>query len=342
MNPKTDPTLADVAQAANVSIATVSRVLHGENNVTPDLRQRVMSAVEALDYHPQRVHKKAASTSVAVLTEAIQDVFFANVIAGVAEECQDLGLLTQVIVTGEDPERKAEALRRVEREDWAGVIAAGCYLPPEEWAAFSAGCRAPLVTMNTLVEREGIACLKVNFAGATFQAIQYLLDLGHTHVAYLGDYANEFSAAEFHGVEQALAARGYAYPAEWRFSVPHTAEGASQGVSQVLRIPPEQRPTAVMTFDDEFAVFVINALRYYQVRIPEEISVVGFDNLPMSAFTNPPLTTIDIPKRRVGRELVRLLARLLEGCERPGNTIIDGTLVVRGSTGPAPSRRASQ
>jgi DNA-binding LacI/PurR family transcriptional regulator len=342
MNNKSESTLADVALAANVSVATASRVLHGEENVTTDLRRRVMSAVESLDYRPQRVHKKAASASVAVLTEAIQDAFFANVIAGIAEETESLGYITQVIVTSVRTERKAEVLRKIAREPWAGVIAAGCYQPPQEWLRFSEECRAPLVTMNTLVEAEGIACLKVNFEGAAFQAIQYLLDLGHTRVAYLGDYANEFSAAEFHGVEQALTARGYTYPEEWRFSVPHTAEGASQGVSQILRIAPEQRPTAVMTFDDEFAVFVINALRYYKVRIPEDISVVGFDNLPMSAFTNPALTTVDIPKRRVGRELVRLFTRLLEGgAERPGHTIVDGTLVVRGSTGPAPSRRVS-
>jgi DNA-binding LacI/PurR family transcriptional regulator len=264
------------------------------------------------------------------------------VIAGIEEEAQNQGLYISVIPTTSRPERKKEVIRQVVQQPWAGIIAGGCYLTQEEWIQLYEETKLPIVVMNTLVDHPRIASIKVDFERAAFQAIQHLLDMGHTRIVYLGDYANEFSAAEFRGVEQALTERGYTYPVDCHFSVAHTPEGASQGVSQIVRMPPESRPTAIMTFDDEFAINVINALRYYKLRIPEDISVVGFDNIQMSAFTYPALTTIDVPKRRIGRQMVLLLKKLLEnGCVSVGYTIVSAALLVRDSTGPVPTRSNS-
>jgi DNA-binding LacI/PurR family transcriptional regulator len=166
-----------------------------------------------------------------------------------------------------------------------------------------------------------------------------LLDLNHTRIAYLGDLENNFSAQEFASIEKALAKRGLSYPDEYRLSIPHNAEGASLGISRMMMLPPEKRPTAYLTFDDEMAIHVLNLLHYYGQRIPEDVSVVGFDNIPMAAHTYPPLTTIDVPKRRVGRQMVLLIEKLIENEVEGslGHTIVDASLVVRGSTGPCPS-----
>jgi DNA-binding LacI/PurR family transcriptional regulator len=140
-------------------------------------------------------------------------------------------------------------------------------------------------------------------------------------------------------VEVALNQHGSKYPDEYRISVPHTPEGAFQAINRIIDLPLESRPTAILTFDDEFAVHILNALHYYHVKVPEDISVIGFDNIPMAAHTYPPLTTIDLPKYRIGRQLVTLLQQLIEnnGEGLIGQVTIDGSLLVRKSTGPAPN-----
>ena len=171
--------------------------------------------------------------------------------------------------------------------------------------------------------------LLVDFGTAASQATQHLLDLGHSRIVYLGDYDNHLSAAEFRGIVSTLARRGIAYPDSYRISIPNTVEGVSQGVSRIMALPAEARPTAIFAFDDEVAIDVLNALRYYDARVPEDISVVGFDNIPMAAHTFPPLTTLDVPKRRAGRQMVLLLEDLHKNQQHKfGTTIIEATLVI--------------
>jgi len=331
------PTILDVARLAGVSTASVSRVLNESGTCTEELQVRVIAAVKQLGYQPRpRRSKPSREGWLAVLVTDVVSPFFAQIVAGIQEQADEQGFFTAVINTSDKHSRQLRVLQKLKEQPLVGILAAGVYLEPQEWIDCYNSVKTPLVVLNTCVNHPKIACILVNFEAAAYQMTQHLLDLGHTRIAYLGDSEVEFSAAELRGVMKALGERGIEYPKEYWYSVPHTPEGASQGISRMMMLPVEKRPTAVFAFDDELAIQVLNSLRYYGLRVPQDISVVGFDNIPMAAHTYPALTTIDVPKRRVGRQMVLLLQTLQQyQGEGLGYTIVDGSLIVRSSTGPA-------
>jgi DNA-binding LacI/PurR family transcriptional regulator len=334
------PTIRDVARLAGVSTASVSRVLNKKEPITGDMHERVLSAIQQLGYKPQRNRTKPAPPSpwLVVLVEKIYDPFFLQVITGVEEQAEDEGFCMAILPTSDKSSRQSDLLEQIKYQQVIGIIAAGLYLSPEEWLALEEETGVPIVVMNTPVQHPRIATVLVDFETAAFQATQYLLSLNHTRIAFIGSYDYEFAAMELRGVKRALQARGLEYPESFRFSVSHTPEGASQAVSKMMLLPKEKRPTALFAFDDQLAINILNSLRYQGLSVPGEISVMGFDNIPMSAHSNPPLTTVDVPKVRIGRLLVKLINDLnnKEG-ESLGATIVEGSLIVRGSTAPAPS-----
>lgn len=334
---KSKITIAEVAHAAGVSTATVSRVLSGAGGITDELKGRVLVQVERLGYTLKEKHaRRARPGMLAILTRDVVDAFFTQVIAGILDQTGDQDFLTTVICTGDSHPRQMAIIKQLGQYGLVGIIAAGVYLQAEEWIEIQQSLNAPVVVMNTLVNHPKIASIAVDFEGAARRAVQYLLDLGHTRIAYLGNYEYEFSAAELNGVKTALAQAGMPYPEEYRFSVPHTPEGASQGISRMMMLPSARRPTAILAFDDELAIHTLSSLRYYGLRVPEDMSLVGFDNIPMAAHTYPPLTTVDVPKYRIGRQAVLLLNKLLDNeGDGLGYTVINCSLLVRGSTGPA-------
>jgi DNA-binding LacI/PurR family transcriptional regulator len=339
MDKKADIKIVDIAREANVSTATVCRVLNDKNNVSDDVRTTVQNIINKYNYKPQRVHKKTTQKPlIIVTTERHITAFYAQVLSAIQEQAEEHGYLMYIFPMPQDPEKQQDVFRYLQQQQpCAGMISAGFYLSPENWVRVQEQLRLPTVIMNTQVSHPNIACLRVNFQSAITNAMRHLVDLGHERIAYLGDMNDQFSQDELAGVERAMKERGWTYPEEYRFSVALTPEGASQGVSRIMMLPEELRPTAIIAFDDDFAINILNALRYYQLRVPEDISVIGFDNIPISARTYPSLTTVDVPKYRIGQQLVELLMQLIDNrqAEPIGNIFVDGTLVVRASTGPA-------
>ena len=331
-------TITDVARAVGVSIASVSRALNNSKSVTEDLHARVMAAVEATGYRPQRSHRHSLKAPwLAILVADIVQQFHLQVIGGIQEQAETEGYLPVIIQVTGGSEQLSGILRQMRGIRLAGIIVVGLDLPAEAWIRLWNEAQEAIVVLNTAVSHPKIASIRVDFESATAQTTQHLLDLGHTRIIYLGDYDNFISAAELRGIENTLRHRGIAYPDAYRISIPDTPEGVSQGISRIMALPVAERPTAILAFDDEVAIDVLNMLRYYELRVPEDISVVGFDNIPMAAHTYPPLTTLDVPKRRAGRQMVLLLDDLHKNHQhRFGTTIIEATLVVRRSTGPAP------
>jgi DNA-binding LacI/PurR family transcriptional regulator len=332
------PTITDVAQAAGVSVATVSRVLSGRNVVSDELTERVMAAVHKTDYSPLR-HRSSSVPEpwVAVLIRDVIHQFYIQVLGGIQEQTEARGYFTTILRITEDVDQIRSILRQMRSIRLAGVLALGMEFSSAEWIRLYEFTRLPFVVLNTDVGHPKIASILVSFEQASAQAARHLIDLGHTRIAYLGDHEARISSLEFRGIKSALAERGLPYLKEYDFSTPRTREGASQGVSRLMGLPSDRRPTAICAFDDEVAMDVLNVLRYYDVRVPEDMSVVGFDDIPMAAHTSPPLTTLDVPKRRIGRQMVLLLDELARN-ERSGveRIIVEVSLLVRRSTGPAP------
>jgi len=336
-NKKAAATISDIAKLAEVSVATVCRVLNEKNNVAEKLRLRVINAIEVLDYKPQRIHNKIEPWFV-ILTDSTINAFTALVLSAINSQAVEKGFVPFIVQLPQNERKRTEVLNKIQKQNWSGMISCGFYQSDEAWIKLQETMKLPMVLLNSKASHRNIACIRVNFQGAISDAIHHLTNLGHRHIAFLGDLSDQFCYDEMLGVESALAKLGYTYPDEYRISVSLTAEGASQGISQLMFLPEGQRPTAIISFDDEFSVHILNALHYHELSIPEDISIVGFDNIPIAAQTHPPLTTIDVPKYRIGQQLVDLMLQLIENkpSEPIGYIVINGSLIVRGSTGLAP------
>jgi DNA-binding LacI/PurR family transcriptional regulator len=338
---KAQPSLVDVARKAGVSPSTVSRVLNSTVPVSESVRNQVLHASEALGYHhiPHRSAKARPISSIALLIPDILNPFFAEIVRGVLDEGAD-EYLPLLLDTAEDVQREKQYFRLLVTQPICGVIVGGSRIALEELAAAISHQKTPMVVLNRPVRHPHVACIMVDFQLATYRAACHLLNLNHTRIAYLtGPIRSEASQARWRGVESALAEAGLPLrPELCPVSFP-SVDGGFQAMSALLALPAAERPTAVVAYNDLMALGALHAIRAYRLHVPEDISVIGIDDISIAAHTNPPLTTIAQPKYRMGRVAMQTLRRMIQGQPPPeeGYTLMESPLIVRESTGPAPA-----
>jgi LacI family transcriptional regulator len=337
---KTRPSLVDVAQQAGVSPATVSRVLNGTAPVSDDVRTRVLNATARLHYeHVPRSTKTSLSNAVALLIPDVLNPFFAEIVRGVQDESAD-EFMPLLLDTAEDTQREQQYFHLLTTLPICGVIVCGSRIAAEDLVTAVSGQKTPIVVINRSIRHPNVASLVVDFQSATYRAVGHLLNLNHTRIAYLaGPGSSEPSVARRRGVETALAeAHLQLRPELCPTSFP-SVDGGFQAMSAVLALSAAERPTAVIAYNDMMALGALHAIRAHRLRVPEDISVIGIDDIAMAAHTNPPLTTIAQPKYRMGRMALKTLRRMIQGQPPPeeGYTLMESPLIVRESTALAPT-----
>jgi DNA-binding LacI/PurR family transcriptional regulator len=269
----------------------------------------------------------------------ILNPFFAEMTRGVQDEAGAGGPIPVLLDTMEDPQREEQLLRTLSRQRVGGVIACGPRLGTEQLLAIHRRYRVPLVVVNRSVRHPEIPCVIVDFENATYRATRHLLDLHHTRIAFIaGPIASEAAQSRRRGVETALAESGLELRADWSVSSLPDVNGGFLAMSSLLALPTPDRPTAVIVYNDIMALGALHAARAQRLRVPEDVSVIGFDDIAMAAHADPPLTTLAQPKYRMGRLAMQLLRRIIQGQPSPGEgyTLMESPLIVRESTGPAP------
>lgn len=335
------PNLAEVARQAGVSPSTVSRVLNNTVPVSEDVRKQVLRASAELGYRhvPHRSVKAPQINSIALLIPDILNPFFAEIVRGVQDESAD-EYLPLLLDTAEDVQREKQYFRLLTTQSVCGVIVGGSRIASEELAAAISHQKIPMVVLNRPVRHPHVACIMVDFQVATYRATCHLLSLNHTRISYLaGPVQSEASQARRRGVESALDEAGLPFrPELCPVSFP-SVDGGFQAMSALLTLPASERPTAVVAYNDLMALGALHAIRVHHLRVPEDISVIGIDDIAMAAHTNPPLTTIAQPKYRMGRVAMQTLRRMIQGQPPPeeGYILMESPLIVRESTGPAPA-----
>ncbi|MFJ3906860.1 LacI family DNA-binding transcriptional regulator [Streptomyces sp. NPDC090025] len=339
-------TLADVAARAQVSPATVSRVLNGNYPVAAATRERVIQAVEELDYVPNGpASSLAAATSdlVGILVNDIADPFF-GIMAGATQGAMGEGgtgrgeKLAVVCNTGGSPERELMYLTLLQRQRAAAVVLTGGSLEdPEHLAAVTAklarlteaGTRVVLCGRPPL---PGAAAATLAFDNRTGGRLltEHLLALGHRRIGYVAGPENRTTTRHrLEGHRAALAAAGVA-----EGPTTHGGYDRAAGLvaaNELLRMDPEL--TAVVAANDTVALGVCAALRERGLSIPGDVSVAGFDDLPCAVDAVPALTTVRLPLHEAGARAGRL-ALGTEAAPPDGLATIPAELVVRGSTAP--------
>ncbi|MEV8503630.1 LacI family DNA-binding transcriptional regulator [Actinoplanes sp. NPDC051475] len=332
-------TVRDVAAAAGVSIATVSRVLNGRGNVAPETRELVERTLERIAGRGPRPRGavRPPTGPVFVRCPYLLTDYFGVIVSSIAETLDRHGRAV-VLNAGEAAQQTPVLARLPQRAGPAGAVLILPPEPAEELAALRAR-RFPFVVVDPRVPppRDTLAVSAAHAAGAR-SLTAHLTGLGHRRIGVVAG-PDEWLAsdARLAGHAAALADAGVLAAPELVRHVEPTVAWGRRAAGELLDLP--DPPTAVIGFNDKAAVGALQAAAERGLRVPADLSVAGFDDIDLSRATSPPLTTVRQPLAELGRMAVSLLIRVLEGHDVEALHVELATdLVVRGSTGVAPAR----
>lgn len=328
--------LEQVARRAKVSTATVSRVLNNASVVKNSTRARVMRAIEELKYHPNLHARNLAggkSNTIGVIVSNMENPFFFDIYKTVESDAHSHGFEVVVANTDYRSEQLVSSIRLMIGRRVAGLAAIVSEMEPALIEELTES-RIPVVFYDVGVSRKNVANIRVNYRRGVEKVIDYLHSLGHRRLGFVGHHAvlepiNERlktvieAAARFPSLEVRTAADT------------DTLEGGRQAARALLGTG--YRPTALICVNDIMAVGALRELRERGIRVPQDMSVTGFDNVKLSEFCYPALTTVHIPRDRIGHIIFERLAPRPEKPEAPAEheIVIDPEFMLRDSTGPA-------
>jgi LacI family repressor for deo operon, udp, cdd, tsx, nupC, and nupG len=328
----------EVAKRAGVSTATVSRVLSRPDVVSPATRRKVIEAVERLGYTPNSAAKNLRTHRTGKLLVTVPDIsnpFFSLILRGIEDTAQREGYSVLLGDTQHDEKREEGYAAMLKRKEADGLIFLGHRLPKEAARlvhAMAPRC-APVVNGCEFNPRLGIPSVHIDNAKAASEAMDHLFRLGHRRIGIVtGPLVSPLSRDRLRGATLRAKKEGATRDLivmNGDFSI---ESGAAAGERMLVR---RERPTAIFCFNDEMAIGVIQVARRRSLRVPEQLSVIGFDDIRFASYTEPPLTTIAQPMRAIGEGTVRLLVEILSGdVAMPESVTLPHTLTVRSSTAP--------
>jgi LacI family transcriptional regulator len=329
-------TIADVAAEAGVSIATVSKVINGRYGVAAATLQRVQSVIDQLGYESSLVARSLRSQRTNVIGILVADIepFSAELLkgAGAAIRARDYEL---IVYSGSGHGKDNSGWERRYVSRLGGTLTDGLILVTPTVVDVSDA--VPIVAVDPHTGPSTLPSVHADNLTGAITATEHLISLGHRRIGFLAGRPDLESARQREqGYRDALAAAGITLdPALIRVG-DYELETSEEPARQLLTL--DDRPTAVFAANDLSAIQTLHVARSLGLSVPDDLSVIGFDNIPESALMAPPLTTIDQSIQEMGRRAVELLIGLIEGdLERPGQITLPTRLVVRRSTGPAPT-----
>lgn len=324
-----------VATHARVSIATVSRTINHIPTVDPAMAKRVWQAIEELNYFPNtqaRALVSGKSHILGLIVSEITNPFFPELIQRFEECAVEQGYEILITSTNYDPKRMASCVRRmIERKvEGVAVMTFGIEEPLLEQLAHR---NISLVYVDSRPKQPAAMTLNVDYKHGIWQGVQHLAVLGHRKIAFLRGPLNLHTAQlRHHAFVDSLKQIGIKPNPAWLIEGDHTLEGGLRGMEHILQS--NDMPTAVMCSNDMTAIGVMHAILGAGLRIPDDFSVVGFDDVHIAQFTFPPLTTIRMSCLDLARGVIALLRPALEAkaSAAENNLTIPTELIVRRTT----------
>jgi LacI family transcriptional regulator len=335
-------TIADVAARAGVSTATVSRVLSGRSRGRAGSRERVLEAARVLDYRPSDVArslKRRATHTIGLLITDIQNPYFPQLVRAIEDRAHELGYALLLGNGSDDPDREAGYLESLASRRVDGVLIAASRLTRRHARSLER-LRVPTVLVNC-ESPDGAwpSVMSDNRAGGRLAA-EHLLRLGHQRLGLVTVHRETAAHERAAGIDDALRAE----PGAARLWSVAGDSGVAGGEATAGRLLTEQpNVTGILCYNDALALGVLRAIRAVGRRVPDDVSVVGFDDIDLAAYVEPPLTTVGQDISGLGRWGVERLLQDISGHERPGASRARLStvhwpvrLVVRRSTAPPP------
>lgn len=323
-----------MAKHANVSTATVSRTLnHQDDLLSPETRERVLAAIQELGFVPNSMARGLHSNRTKTIGLIIQDVanpYYASIVKGVEDAAQELDYTVILANVHRSKQRTTHYLNVLREKRVDGIIFAGGGVVRDAGSDefFEQNRIATVVIGKSLdVQR---ASVQIDNAQAACEACEYLIKLGHSKIATItGPEYSTTAVDRTKGYRQALANHGIIPRDEWIIQGNFEYESGYQAAGKLLQLAPET--TGIFAQNDMMGIGVIKALREKGYDVPNDISVIGFDDIPLASFITPMLSTIAVPIYDIGKAAMQVLSRKLSGDEVQPVTVLPTKLVPRES-----------
>jgi LacI family transcriptional regulator len=340
--PAASVTIRDVARVAKVHPGTVSRALNEQTRalVNPETAERVLRAAEKLGYRPNRIArglKTSRSHTIGVLIPDITNPLFPPILRGVEDRLDEAGYTSLIVNTDNDPERERVYVETMRARQVDGFISATARLDRE--LTELAGGGTPLVLVNRSLEDGSVPAVTVDDRRGIALAVEHVVGLGHRRIGHVAGPQNLSTGhRRYRGFLDAIREAGLDAPDELiSFGEFFTEEEGARACSELFDAEPSV--TAIVAGNDLMALGCYDVIEERGLRCPEDVSIVGFNDMPFVDKLRPPLTSVRIPQREIGKVAADLLLEQLGGGTEPATEILlEPTLVVRGSTGPPGSR----
>ena len=330
-------TISDVAKEAEVSVATVSRVLNKQNNVKKETADRVYQAIEKLSFEPNilaRNFRKNESRVILIITPNITNPYYSHILTGIGDAASELGYSALIFNTANSIEKEKEGMEMLKkkRADGAILLASNS---ESKWLLDYEGIY-PIVQCSEYDEQVNISRVSIDNYKAAKEVVEYLISLGHRRIATISSKNNYISTHErMKGYEDTLKKheikRRNAYVAY--SSEDYSFHSAKEAALRLLKL--KERPTAIFCISDTIALGAVAAASELGIKIPEELSITGFDNVENTTMFHPYITTVSQPCFKLGENAMKMLyQRINSKMDSHEEMILDYEFIARESTGP--------
>jgi LacI family transcriptional regulator len=325
-------TIADVAREAGVSSQTVSRVINNKGEIRDSTRQQVMQVIERLGYRPSSIARGLVTSRTYTIGLSVPDIanpFWPEVARGIEDVAWERGYNLFLCNTTEDPRREAAILELLEEKRVDGVIVAGSRLPDDQFLPLIKGHQA-VVLVNRAVPHELAGSVMVDAIGGAAQGVQHLVARGRRRIGFLAGPQHSYNGKRhLHGYTEAVRGAGMTVDPSLIVACPPTIESGTQAAIDLLSRHPDV--DAIYCYNDLIAIGALEGCAQQGRRVPDDIAIVGYDDILLARMVRPALTTIRSRQYDLGLAAVEMLLARIAGQVETEEVIISTELVVRES-----------
>lgn len=335
--------IKDIARLARVSHSTVSRALRESPLVNPETAEKIRRIAAESGFRISAVARSLATSrtnTIGVVVTSIDDPFVAEVVKGIEDEAILHDYSVFLANCHADPEREMKVVHSFEDRRVDGIVVTASRVGAL-YGSVLERMHIPIVLLNNQHPSHFAHSILIdNFEGSR-QLVAHLVALGHRRIAYIGDRFGHGSDSErFSGYRAALDEADILFQPDLIVHGDGKAEGGKEAMAKLLDVP--QQPTAVFCYNDMTAIGALKAIRARGLHVPGDISLAGFDDLPLGLYIDPPLTTVRQPKQQMGRMAMQSLLTLIAGNEAEQNVRVAGELIIRQSTAAPPDSHSKE